>query len=154
MNKPDIEQTEIGTMLGTCKFYTVKFESVAKRAELLDGLGKDEVNAVIAEHKIKGEFDFEGVTVEEIQSFLVSTTSVLKKYQNDCMDLTEVGILAMAGAVQNVSVREMLDSTKTRTAGEPDYAKTTEKMKKAGATDQEIMDKLQAQLDMLKASMK
>ena len=42
MNKPQIEQTEIGEMLGSVKFYTTKFESTAKRQELIDGLSKDE----------------------------------------------------------------------------------------------------------------
>lgn len=154
MNKPQIEQTEIGAMLGSVKFYTTKFESTAIRAQLLEGLGKDDANQIIADHKISGEFDFTGVTLDEIKSFLVSTTSTLKKYQNDMMAGKEEAILELTSEPQIVSVREMLDTTKTRTAGEPDYAKTTEKMKKAGKSDQEILTKLEAQLAALKASMK
>lgn len=151
--KPETE-TPLGNKLGMCKFYTVKFESTAIRAQLLEGLGKDEANAVIAEHKISGEFDFTGVTIDEIKTFLCSTTSVLKQYQNNMMSMKELEILVVAGATQEVSVRNMLDTTKTRTTGEPDYAKTTEKMRKAGKSDQEIYDKLQAQMELLKASMK
>ena len=154
MNKPQIELTKIGEDLGNVSFYTTKFESTALRAELLEGLGKDEANRVIADHKISGEFDFTGVTLSEIKDFLVSTTSVLKKYQNDMMAKKEEDILILAGEKQMVSVREMLDMTKTRTTGEPDYGKTTEKMKKAGKSNEEILVKLQAQLNAIKAVMK
>ncbi|KKN01519.1 hypothetical protein LCGC14_1126870 [marine sediment metagenome] len=154
MNKPDVEQTEIGELLGSVKFYTTKFESTAVRAELLDGLGKDEANRVIAEHKISGEFDFTGVTLDEVKGFLVSTTSTLKKYQNDMMADKEEAILELAGEPQMVSVREMLDTTKTRTVGTPSVEKTVDKMKAAGVSDSDIMVELQKKMDALKASMK
>lgn len=154
MNKPQIEQTEIGNMLGSIKFYTTKFESTAIRAELLEGMGKDDANRIIADHKISGEFDFTGVTLDEIKSFLVSTTSVLKKYQNDMMTDKEADILAQAEVHQIISVREMLDTTKTRTAGTPSVEKTVDKMKAAGVSDVDIMAELQRKMDALKASMK
>ncbi len=151
MNKPDkqIEDTEIGIMLGSIPFYTTKFESTAKRAELLEGLGKDEANLVIAAHKITGEFDFAGVTLAEIKSFLVSTTSVLKKYQNDMMAGKEEAILELASDKQIVSVREMLDTTKTRAVGEPSLTKTVERMKKAGKSKNDLITETKRLLEAL-----
>ena len=153
MNKPQttIEQTEIGAMLGSCKFYTVKFESTAVRQQLLDGKGKDEANAIIAEHKINGEFDFAGVTVDEIKSFLVSTTSVLKKYQNDLMEAKEKAILELASNTQLVSVRDMIDTTKIRISASPSFTKTAEKMQKDGKPDEEVIGELERLLANLKA---
>ena len=146
--KPETE-TPLGNRLGSVKFYTTKFESTAIRQQLLDGLGKDEANSVIAQHKITGEFDFTGVTVVEITTFLCSTTSVLKQYQNNMMNMKEEAILILAGETQTISVREMLDTTKTRTAGKPSIEKTVDKMKKAGDTNDDIRKVLEAQLAML-----
>ena len=149
MSEPTKEQLVIGNMLGVRKFFTTKFESTAKRKELLDGLTKDEANQVIADHKIKGEFIFDGVTLDEIVTFLCSTTSVLKQYQNNLMDATEEQILILTEEPQIISVREMLDTTKTRTAGKPSIEKTVDKMKKAGDTNDDIRKVLEAQLAML-----
>ncbi len=143
------QNTDIGAMLGNIKFYTTKFESTSIRAELLEGLGKDEANAVIAAHKISGEFDFTGVTIDEIKTFLCSTTSVLKQFQNNMMSMKEEAILLLATEPQTVSVREMLDTTKTRTPGKPSIEKTVDKMKAAGESNDDIRKVLERQLAML-----
>ncbi len=153
MNEPKTEQTAIGELLGTVAFATVKFESKSIREELQFDKSETEINEIKKDHTIRGDFDFTGVTIIEIATFLTSTTSVLKQFQNNELSgMKETVILDLAQKRQTVSVRTMLDTTKTRTVGEASIEKTIEKMQKAGKSNNDIMAELERKLELLKAS--
>lgn len=151
-----IEQTEIGTLLGVQPFSTIKYESKAVKKEWQrnnDGTVKTdaEIKAINAKHLIKGKFDFNGVTVSEIVTFLCSTTSVLKQYQNNELNglkETDIPNLVNDGNLI-VSVRNMLDTTKTRVTAEASVDKTVDKMKKDGKSTDDIRKQLESQLALL-----
>ena len=155
MDKPkQVEQTDIGMLLGIQSFSTIKYESKAIKKELLFDLHPDQVKAINKNHLVNGKFDFTGVTVAEIVTFLCSTTSVLKQYQNNelnGLNETEIPLLVDDDNLI-VSVRDMLDTTKTRVTAEASVDRAVDKMKKAGKSKDEIRAQLEQQLKMLQVS--
>ena len=96
-------------------FYTVKFESDAIKDTLRNDK-KELVESVVQAHKIHGSFDFTGVTQDElVNTFLCSTTSVLKAYQNNVLKgMVEKDIIEMAKVSQIVLVRDLLDNRSSK----------------------------------------
>lgn len=149
-----IEQTDIGMLLGMQSFSTIKYESKAIKKELQFDEPADEIKAINKRHLVKGKFDFIGVTVSEIVTFLCSTTSVLKQYQNNELNglkESEIPLLVDDNDLI-VSVRDMLDTTRTRVASTPSFVKTADKMKKDGASNEEIHAKLTELLKLYEAA--
>ena len=70
----------------------------------------------LEKHTLRVEFDFEKVTEDEILSFLTSTTSTMKMFQNNVTKhWTEADILKhVAEGVYILKVRELLDNRESK----------------------------------------
>ena len=134
-------------------FYTVKFESETEKDKLRNDK-KELSEGTIQEHKISGTFDFAKVTEDELlNTFLCSTTSVLKAYQNNVLKgMTEPEILEMAKHHQKVSVRELLDGRSSKILTDAELrTRYISKQKKAGKSKEQIKADLLEMIDTLES---
>jgi hypothetical protein len=131
---------------------TTIFESVAARESFkVDGKIPEDVTKA---HTLKIEFDFTGITIDEVVKQLVSTTSFMKLFQNNVIGNTkdrwdEKKILdTVSKGTYSIKCRDLLDN-KRKHESDPMSAivRQARKAKDKGISNEQILEQLTKMLN-------
>ena len=114
-----------------------------------DGKITDAGKAENVKHTLTVEFDFAKVTDAEIASFLTSTTSVMKMFQNNVTKHWEEKTIleTCAKGIYKQSVRDLLDNRTTRILTDEERRRRfIQNERKQGKTKEQIKKELESML--------